>query len=428
MSEDADRILIKFNKTVDTPNRISTSIFTLFRDFSRNPFEFTHRLFRTYRTLKQTVSLKTTLFQYKKNSKKNFFYCPPDMPRRHLSEPEVARLATLVEEGHTHRDVAVRMGVNQSVVSRAYARYRETNRLTRRPGQGRHRVTDYRDDRAIVRQVRRDPFVNANVVARNFPNRRQQQQQQGRRNQIGHISARTVRNRLREAGLRARHPNRVPALTARHRRRRLEYANQYRRWTLRQWQNVLFTDESRFNLHGSDRRPLVWRRRGERFGQNFVRPVVAYGGGSVMVWAGVSRNWRPPLVIIRGNLTARRYIDQILRPIVLPRRQNQRAFVLMQDNARPHTANVTRRFFERYDITLLPHPPMSPDLNPIEHVWDIMGRRLQREYPNLGNIGELERALHRIWNTIPQPEITRCINMAERLRAVIESRGGNTRY
>lgn len=348
------------------------------------------------------------------------------MPRRHLSDAEVARLVTLVEEGYTHRNVAGRMGVSQSVVSRAYARYRETNRLGRRPGQGRHRVTDDRDDRAIVRQVRRDPFVNANVVARNFPNRRQQQQ--GRRNQVEYISARTVRNRLHEAGLRARHPNRVPALTARHRRQRLEYANRYRHWNLMQWGHVLFTDESRFNLHGSDRRPLVWRRRGERFRQNFVRPVVAYGGGSVMVWAGVSRSWRTPLVTVRGNLTARRYIDQLLRPIVLPRRQNQRRFVLMQDNARPHTANVTRRFFQRHDITVLPHPPMSPDLNPIEHVWDIMGRRLRREYPNLHNLGELEHALQRIWNTIPQVQISRCINMAERLRAVIESRGGNTRY
>lgn len=352
------------------------------------------------------------------------------MVRRHLSEPEVVRLVTLIEEGYSQHAVAIRMGVSQSVVSRAYARYQETNRYNRRPGQGCHRVTTPRDDRAIVQQVRREPFNNANIVARNFPNRRQQQQQQRQpqRHPVRNISSRTVINRLHETGLHARHPNRVPMLTARHRRARLAYANAHRDWTLRQWGNVLFTDESRFNLHGSDRRPLVWRRRGERFRQNFVRPVVAYGGGSVMVWGGVSRNWRTPLVIVRENLTARRYIDQILRPIVLRRRQHLRLFTLMQDNARPHTANITTRFFQRHNITLLPHPAMSPDLNPIEHVWDIMGRRLSREYPNLQNLAALERALQQIWNTIPQPEITRCINMAERFRAVIENRGGNTRY
>ena len=147
-----------------------------------------------------------------------------------------------------------------------------------------------------------------------------------------------------------------------------------------------------------------------------------------MVWGGVSRGRRTPLVIVREKLTAQRYIDQILKPIVLLRRQHQRACILMQDNARPHTANITRYFFERHDITLLPHPPMSLDLNPIEHVWEIMGRRLRRENPNLQNMAALERALLQIWNTILQRQISRCINMAERLAAVIENRGGNTRY
>lgn len=263
--------------------------------------------------------------------------------------------------------------------------------------------------------------------------RRQQQQQQQRqrrrqRQRPRNISYQTVINRLRESGLRARHPVRVPMLTARHRRARLAYARQHLQWNMRQWGNVLFSDECRFCLYGNDRRPQVWRRRGERFLQNFTRPVAAFNGGSVMVWAGISRSSRTPLVIIRQTLNARRYIDQILRPIVLPRRQNVREFIFMQDNARPHTANVTRRFFERYDITLLRHPAMSPDLNPIEHVWDIMGRRLRREYPNLPNLAALERALARIWRTISQSAIRRCINMPERLGAVIRSRGGNTRY
>lgn len=219
-------------------------------------------------------------------------------------------------------------------------------------------------------------------------------------------------------------------LSAAHRRARLAYAHRHSAWTMRQWNDVLFSDESRFCLYGNDRRPQVWRRQGERFLQNFTRPVAAYNGGSVMVWAGVSRFRRTPLVIVRENLNARRYIDQILRPFVLPEQQrNPRRFVFMQDNARPHTANITRRFFERNNITLLPHPAMSPDLNPIEHVWDIMGRRLRQDYPNLRNLAAVEEALNEIWRRIPQQMIRNCIsNMPQRLRAVIRSRGGNTRY
>lgn len=71
------------------------------------------------------------------------------MIRRHLSEPEVARLVTLLQEGYSQRDVATRMGVSQSFVSRTHARYRETDQYNRRPGQGRHPVPTVRDDRAI---------------------------------------------------------------------------------------------------------------------------------------------------------------------------------------------------------------------------------------------------------------------------------------
>lgn len=348
------------------------------------------------------------------------------MPRRHLSVPEVAQLVTLVQEGYRYREVGDRLGISSSVVSRAYNRYLETAGYERRAGQGRHRVTTRRDDRAIVRRVRQEPFVPANVVAQNFPNRRQQQQQRGRpRN----ISRSTVGNRLREAGLRARNAARGPMLTPAHCRARLAYARQHVNWNMWQWSNVLFSDESRFCLYGNDRRPRVWRRQGERYAQNFIRPVAAYNGGSVMVWAGVSRSSRTPLVIVRENLNARRYIDQILRPFVLPRRQNTRGFIFMQDNARPHTANITRQFFQRHDITLLRHPAMSPDLNPIEHVWDVLGRRLRENYPNLNNLAALERALIATWRRIPQSMIRNCIsNMRARLQAVIRSRGGNTRY
>lgn len=320
------------------------------------------------------------------------------------------------------------MGVSASVVFRAYNRYQETALHSRRPGQGRHRITTPRNDRAIVRRVRQEPFIVPNIIARDYPNQQQQQQQRRRRQQQRHITAQTIRNRLREAGVRARRPVRVPMLTARHRRARFEYAQQHLHWGMRQWNHVLFTDESRFCLYGDDRRLRVYRRQGERFLRNCVRPVVAFNGGSVMVWAGISRYSRTPLIIVRENLNARRYIDQILRPIVLPLRLRSRRFILMQDNARPHTAIVTRRFFERHDITVLRHPAVSPDLNPIEHVWDIMGRRLRREYPNLPNLASLEQALVRIWRTIPQAAIRRCINMTDRLNAVIRGRGGHTRF
>jgi len=170
-----------------------------------------------------------------------------------------------------------------------------------------------------------------------------------------------------------------------------------------------------------------------------IEPVRAFSGGSVMIWGGVSRDRRTNLVVIprlpdnrgnRGGLTAERYINECLIPEVLPMRQLMESrFVLMQDNARAHSAVITRNFLRDNDIEVLQHPAISLDLNPIEHVWDFMGRRLRRLQRPPRNMQELVETLRRLWREIPQDLIRACVNsMSNRLREVTRTRGGNTRY
>ena len=109
------------------------------------------------------------------------------------------------------------------------------------------------------------------------------------------------------------------------------------------WQLIWFSDESRFLLERRDGRQRVYRRRRERFAPNCVRQVDRYGGGSVMVWGAMSYNGRSDLVVVQGNLTANRYIDQILRPHLLPILNRQRE-IFQHDNARSHTAHATRDY------------------------------------------------------------------------------------
>ncbi len=101
------------------------------------------------------------------------------------------------------------------------------------------------------------------------------------------ISAKTVRNRLREAHLHARRTHRGLDLTAVRHRNRLEWANAHIRWRLALWRGVLFMDESWFSLYRADGRQRVWRRVGVRFADVNIVDRVAHGGGGVMVWAGV---------------------------------------------------------------------------------------------------------------------------------------------
>ena len=340
-----------------------------------------------------------------------------DLKMRPLSIIQRAQIIALLEEGFSQRYIARQIGVNQSAVSRIGARYRQTGELEPADGQGRRRMTTVREDRAITRFVEVNPVTTARRIGDAVLPGRQ-------------ISDQTLRNRLHEVGLRSRSRARVPSLTITHRRARLEYARGHIEWTERQWANVLFTDESRFCLFGNDARVRVWRRRGRRFDRACVAPVRAFNGGSVMVWGGITSRQRTDLVIMPPpGMTAVRYIDEVLRPHVVPMSQQMgRNFILMQDNARPHTAAVTREFLRENEIQLLPHPAVSPDLNPIEHIWDIMGRRLRDLARSPANLQDLSEALIRIWNEIPQEEIRACVNMRTRLREVIAQRGGNTSF
>ncbi|EFN61755.1 hypothetical protein EAG_05344, partial [Camponotus floridanus] len=87
---------------------------------------------------------------------------------------------------------------------------------------------------------------------------------------------------------------------------------------------------------------------------------------------------------------------------------------------------IIHHFLQEHNITLLDHPANSPGLNPIQHIWDEMERRLRRREQQSQNFNDLAEILKQIWNEIPQELIRRCINMRERLQAVIEQREGNT--
>ena len=180
------------------------------------------------------------------------------------------------------------------------------------------------------------------------------------------VSAQTIRNRLHEGGLRARRPVVCPVLTAQHRGARLAFAIEHQNWHVRHWRPVLFTDESRFTLSTCDRRERVWRSQGERYAACNIIQHDRFGGGSVMVWGGMSMEGRSDLYRLEnGSLTAIRYRDEILEPMVRPYAGAVGpGFLLMHDNARPHVARVCRQYLEDEGIDTIEWPSRSPDLNP----------------------------------------------------------------
>ncbi|GFW29828.1 transposable element Tcb2 transposase [Trichonephila clavipes] len=218
--------------------------------------------------------------------------------RSHLTDSKAWRVVGRLEEGQTQAEAVQALVVSQSVISRVWNRFLETGSVGRRPGQGRRRATTPNEDRYLVLTARRHRNMNATLL------------QQHLRSATGTtVSTQTVRNRLDGVGLYALRSMVCVRLTSRHRRNRREV-------------------------------------RGSRNNPAFVHESVRFGGGGVLVSGGYSIDGRTDLYTIQdGPLTARRYRDEILRHIVVPYAAAiGDDFILMDDNCRPHRANLVEEF------------------------------------------------------------------------------------
>ncbi|GFV13547.1 transposable element Tcb2 transposase [Trichonephila clavipes] len=160
---------------------------------------------------------------------------------------------------------------------------------------------------------------------------------------------------------------------------------------------------SRFSLSSDCRRQLIWRESGTAYRPENIQEKDRYPTCSIMVWAGIMINGRTRLhVVANGTMTGQRYIDEVLLPHVrLFRGAVGDKFVFMDDNATCHRTLAVQDCLDSEDIQRLVWSARSPDLNPIENVWDALGRQFAgRNYPPTSK-NTLIRALTEEWDKLP---------------------------
>lgn len=341
---------------------------------------------------------------------------------RFWSPKKRATAVVLRQEGYTYDQIALRLGhgATKSGVYKICRKFQQEGNLHDHPRSGRKKVTTVQDDRMISRMVMKDRRISSVSIANAL-------------NRSGvKVSARTVRDRLFRNGLKARIPRRKPYLTVEQRKRRVEWAKRHLGWSDAQWSRVLFSDETKISIFGSDGIRYIRRKPGEQNLPACITPTMKHPV-SVMLWGCMNRVGVGRIKVLEGSVNARKYITDVLESRLLQSASDifgpdNHDFIFQQDSAPCHTAKICKDWFAEHGIEVMSWPGNSPDLNPIENLWSRLKRLVARNRPS--NRTQLIEAIINSWHhIITEEDLQALVNsMHRRCAAVIKSRGYPTKY
>jgi hypothetical protein len=329
------------------------------------------------------------------------------------------------------------LGYSQSTVNRLLTKHNYETFTGRIPTPGPARKTTKHDDRHLI-QIAKDnhrlPFRDIKNLS-GLP-----------------ISAKTVARRCKEVALISQYPCRKPFLTPKHKTDRLEWAMKYNSWEIDHWMKVIWSDEALMRIGQDPRRQCILRVNGTSLDNANLAPAFKSQRVTIVIWACFpGKQLGPCLTFEQGGIGSEEYMDILyegLIPVLDDLRnhvidddyievRDQDCFLFMHDNAPCHkTAEVTELLQEN-SIPVMKWPANSPDLNPIENLWRDIKIRFNIEFCKLRmhpsasqrSYEIYEEIIKKVWAETDWVYISQLIeSMPRRVQAVIDAKGGHTKY
>jgi transposase len=246
------------------------------------------------------------------------------------------------------------------------------------------------------------------------------------------LSSQTTRRYLRQHGMKAVVKKKRPLLLPRHKQQRLDFALTHKDWTVEDWKRVVWSDETKINRLGSDGRKWVWKKAGEGLSERTVEGTVKFGGGCIMVWGCMLWEGVGYACKIDGKMDADLYckiLEDDLQSSIDYYGKTAEDIIFQQDNDPKHTSKKAKAWFNNHEYQVLSWPAQSPDLNPIEHLWYHLKRRLAEYEEQPKGMIELWERVEVEWSKIGVEVCQNLIeSMPRRVQAVLEANGGYTKY
>jgi predicted transcriptional regulator len=240
-----------------------------------------------------------------------------------------------------------------------------------------------------------------------------------------HGSLRSTQRLCRSAKVLLTPPQDKPSLTPKRMETRVEWARKHLipSFALSQ---VFFDDEAKF----FGRAPAHYRYTYSERGKGRFETALPDYHLKVSVWGAIGLGWKSDIVFASASVNGTLYLSFIRENLVEPLKKLTRGNpILITDNAPWHTAKVVVEGLRSEGVETLPLPPYSPDINPIENLWSLIGKRIYADGKGYATAAALQTAIAEAWNSFTVPEIDKLItSLSSRLFEVVRSQGGPTKY
>ncbi len=326
------------------------------------------------------------------------------------SEDLRIRIVALHKDGLGNKKFGNSLELSYSTVARVIQRFSKTGFTRNRPRKGRSKKLSPCAVRQVQKLASRNRRMSAASIALEVAEVEGQL-----------FNAQTIRHTLQQVGLHGRRPRRKPLLKLAHKKACKQFAEDNLAKSMNYWNHVLWSDESKVNLFDSDGVQHVWRCPGEEYQENCALPTVKHGGGSIMVWGCMTI-----LLVLESCGSLRETWILTCTVTFWSRRWCPPFRNCFQHNNHPkHTAKMTTALLLK--VKVMEWPSMSLDLNPIEHMWGILKRKVEKHH--VSNIQQLRDVIMEEWKRMPATTCAALVNfMPRRIKAVLDNNGAPTKY
>lgn len=346
----------------------------------------------------------------------NFFFKFPTM--RRTSTSTTNSVLVMLDLNVTQREIAKSLHISVGTVANIKKRFRPESIGQPR---GRKPKLSARLRRDIIKNVTTGTVDTAVQAAKRLEEDHQLR-----------VNPETVRRSLKEAGMKSGPKIKKPLLRPKHIQDRLNFAKKYQEWTVEDWKRVIWSDETKVNRFGSDGRKWCWKQVKTGIQDRQVQKTIKHGGGSIMIWGCMTAQGPGFLSKIDGGLDAALYCNILDDELVNTMEWyglDVEDTIFQHDNDPKHTAKATSKWLQEHHIRVLDWPAQSPDLNPIEHLWEHLKRRLSAYDSAPTGVHQLWDRVQHEWELITAEDCMRLIeSMPRRIEAVLKAKGKYTKY